>query len=134
MPLWHSPPRASDGCRARPRRDPAARREPQSPFGRAPHARLSGPQHVNQVGLRGQSDQAILDFAAARGFIIVSKDNDFRQLSFLKGAPPKVIWLEVGNAGTDRIGELLLSRRALVSDFATTAEDALLVLELREDD
>jgi len=86
------------------------------------------------VGLRGQSDQAILDFAAARGFIIVSKDNDFRQLSFLKGAPPKVIWLEVGNAGTDRIGELLLSRRALVSDFATTAEDALLVLELREDD
>jgi predicted nuclease of predicted toxin-antitoxin system len=93
-----------------------------------------GTQHVNQVGLRGQSDQAILDFAAARGFIIVSKDNDFRQLSFLKGAPPKVIWLEVGNAGTDRIGELLLSRRALVSDFATTAEDALLVLELREDD
>ena len=86
------------------------------------------------MGLRGQSDQAILDFAAARGFIIVSKDNDFRQLSFLKGSPPKVIWLEVGNAGTDRIGELLLSRRALVSDFATTAEDALLVLELREDD
>jgi len=27
----------------------------------------------------------------------------FRQLSFLHGAPPKVIWLSVGNAATEAI-------------------------------
>ena len=27
----------------------------------------------------------------------------FRKLSFLHGAPPKVIWLSVGNAGTEAI-------------------------------
>jgi predicted nuclease of predicted toxin-antitoxin system len=36
------------------------------------------------------------------GCALVSKDNDFRQLSFLYGAPPKIIWLS-GNAGTDAI-------------------------------
>ncbi|MGQ0595384.1 MAG: DUF5615 family PIN-like protein [Gammaproteobacteria bacterium] len=38
---------------------------------------------------------------------MVSKDNDFRQMSFVKGPPPKVIWLSVGNAGTDAIARLL---------------------------
>lgn len=44
------------------------------------------------------------DYAGFHGFVIVSKDNDFRQLSFLKGPPPKVVWLSIGNAGTDPSG------------------------------
>ena len=72
-------------------------------------------EHVELVGLKGQSD---LEF------------NDFRQLSFLRGHPPKVIWLSVGNAGTDAIAELLAARRERVQGFLSDPETSLLILDL----
>lgn len=63
-------------------------------------------------------------------FILVSKDNDFRQLSFFRGQPPKVIWLSVGNAGTDAIADLLTQQHSVVKDFHSNPEESLLVLEL----
>ena len=62
------------------------------------------------------------------GIVIVSKDDDFRQLSFLRGHPPKVVWLVVGNAGTDIVGELLLRSKDLLAIFIEQGEDALLTL------
>ena len=56
-----------------------------------------GSQHVRSVGLRGATDDAIRDYARQHGHVIVSKDNDFRQLSFLHGAPPKIIYPEKGD-------------------------------------
>ena len=53
-------------------------------------------QHAELVGLKGQSDLHLWEYAARQRFILVSKDNDFRQLSFVRGQPPKVIWLSVG--------------------------------------
>jgi predicted nuclease of predicted toxin-antitoxin system len=89
-----------------------------------------GSEHVDLVGLHGKTDREIWDFAAADGFAIVSKDNDFRQLSFLHGAPPKIIWLSVGNAGTDAIAALLEHSCSRVEAFVGTGEDSLLVLTL----
>ena len=40
------------------------------------------------------------EYAHKEGFAIVSKDTDFRERSYVEGAPPKVVWLDVGNAGT----------------------------------
>lgn len=97
-------------------------------------ARLSeafpGTVSVYQVGLEGQPDAAIWDYANEQGFVIVSKDDDFRQLSFLRGHPPKVVWLVVGNAGTDLVGELLLRSRDSLEVFQNRTEDALLALAL----
>lgn len=59
--------------------------------------------HVRDCGLRGAPDRQIWAHARDSGFVIVSKDDDFRQRSLLEGAPPKVVWLQVGNAGTARI-------------------------------
>lgn len=91
-------------------------------------------QHVDQVRLISKTDHAVWDWAAYRGLTIVSKDNDFRQLSFLKGPPPKVIWLSVGNAGTDAIGDLLARSRDRIAAFLEAPEEGLLVLELAPDD
>jgi predicted nuclease of predicted toxin-antitoxin system len=55
--------------------------------------------HVRTVGLQGAADQHVWDYARTEGFAIASKDNDFRQRSFVFGSPPKVVWLDVGNAG-----------------------------------
>jgi predicted nuclease of predicted toxin-antitoxin system len=89
-----------------------------------------GSMHVEFIGLRGQPDQALWDYAGFHGFTLVSKDNDFRQLSFLKGAPPKVIWLSVGNAGTDAIAKLLEDGITEIALFHTNTDESLLVLEL----
>jgi predicted nuclease of predicted toxin-antitoxin system len=87
-------------------------------------------QHVDLAGLRGQVDHAIWDFARDHGLAIVSKDNDFRQLAFLYGPPPKVIWLAVGNAGTVAIGRLLEEQADAIHSFLAARDEALLVLEL----
>ena len=39
------------------------------------------------------------------GLVIVSKDTDFRERSYVEGFPPKVIWLDVGNAGRRAIAD-----------------------------
>ena len=88
--------------------------------------------HVDAVGLRGQSDAVIWEYAAQHGFVLVSKDDDFRQLSFFRGHPPKVVWLMVGNASTTAIAELLLQNRAQIAAFVDSPEDALLTLVLSE--
>jgi predicted nuclease of predicted toxin-antitoxin system len=91
-----------------------------------------GSAHVRTLGLRGATDEAIWEQARHEGYAIVSKDNDFRQLSFLYGAPPKVIWLSVGNAGTEAIFHFLRSQRAEIQAFEADAEASLLVLPLPE--
>ena len=87
-------------------------------------------QHVDLVTLKGQTDFGLWEYAARQGFTLVSKDNDFRQLSFVRGQPPKVIWLDVGNAGTHAIADLLTVEHPHVEAFHSNPEEALLVLEL----
>jgi len=53
-----------------------------------------GSKHVEDVGLLGAADGKIWDYARSEGFMIVSKDTDFRERSFVEGFPPKVIWLD----------------------------------------
>jgi predicted nuclease of predicted toxin-antitoxin system len=86
--------------------------------------------HVDLLGLHGCSDREVWDHARAHGYTIVSKDNDFRQLSFLHGAPPKVVWLSVGNAGTDVIADLLDGHRPDLTRLDASADESLLVIEL----
>jgi len=62
-----------------------------------------GTRHARDVGLARADDGAIWQFAKEGGFVIVSKDADFHQLSFLHGHPPKVIWLRVGNRSTSEV-------------------------------
>ena len=76
------------------------------------------------------TDKEVWDFAGQRGYIIVSKDSDFRQHAFLYGAPPKVIWIRTGNVTTTAIAELLQANRSRIDAFASTPEESLLVLPL----
>lgn len=89
-----------------------------------------GSAHVSTVGLRGATDDAVWDFAREHGFVIVSKDNHFRQRGFVEGPPPKIVWLEVGNAGTDAIATLLREQLERLLAFDADPEASLLVLPL----
>ena len=48
--------------------------------------------HVRDVGLASATDKAVWEYAAREGLVIATKDDDFRQRSYLAGAPPKVVW------------------------------------------
>lgn len=61
--------------------------------------------------------------------MVVSKDSDFRQLAFLFGPPPKVMWLRVGNASTARVPFRCSSTTSKPSrPFRSVNDEALLVL------
>jgi predicted nuclease of predicted toxin-antitoxin system len=36
-------------------------------------------------------------------FSILTKDTDFEKYSILRGAPPKVVWLRIGNASNKEV-------------------------------
>lgn len=85
--------------------------------------------HVAEIGLDQATDAEIWAHAGATDFVVVSKDSDFRQLAFLHGPPPKVIWLRVGNVSTDAIHELLAASLDVLEVFGRSVEEALLVLD-----
>ena len=86
--------------------------------------------HVGAAGLFQATDEEIWGFAATRGFMITSKDDDFRQLSMLRGAPPKVVWLQVGNRTTSQVEQLLRRRYPAIETFSRSAESTFLIVRM----
>ena len=84
--------------------------------------------HVREVGLRDADDLAIWQYAKAHGYAIVSKDSDFQQRSLLHGAPPKFLWLRVGNCTTKRIEDLLRTYSAAIHTFDLDGSKSHLML------
>lgn len=86
--------------------------------------------HVRDVGLRGAADARIWGYAQAHGRAIMSKDADFRERSFLEGAPPKVVWLDVGSATTAVIIESLEREQPRLLVFEAQPESSVLILSI----
>lgn len=66
-----------------------------------------GSSHVFLLGLDQADDVEVWSYARDNGFVIVTKDADFGEISTLRGFPPLVVWLRIGNCTTNRINELL---------------------------
>jgi predicted nuclease of predicted toxin-antitoxin system len=49
--------------------------------------------HVRQIGSGGTPDGTVWELARERECLLVTKDEDFHRLSIVRGAPPKVIWV-----------------------------------------
>ncbi|MCP4702196.1 MAG: hypothetical protein GY862_35855 [Gammaproteobacteria bacterium] len=84
--------------------------------------------HIDFLKMQGAADSDIWEYARTENYIIVSKDNDFRQRSFFFGSPPKVVWLSVGNGSTKTIKELLLNNLEKIHNFANHPTEGLLIL------
>ncbi len=85
--------------------------------------------HVRAVGLAAADDSAVWAYARQQGFTIASKDGDFSGRSSLYGAPPKVIWLALGNCSTSEIERRLRRHRDEIEAFTTEPDATLLVIE-----
>jgi predicted nuclease of predicted toxin-antitoxin system len=89
---------------------------------------FAGSTHVDELDLRGQPDDALWARARAEGFAIISKDGDFADMSFVRGHPPKVVLLRVGNAGTMAIEALLRRCVHVLERFEADEVQSLLEL------
>ena len=88
----------------------------------------AGSAHVREVGLATADDDTVWAYAGGEGFVIVSKDADFHQRSFVRGAPPKVVWIRRGNCSTDEIAGLLRQFHGEMLAFEQDTEGTFLAL------
>jgi predicted nuclease of predicted toxin-antitoxin system len=84
--------------------------------------------HVRDIGLKAAADSLIWDYAKSNDLVIVSKDSDLHQRSFVLGQPPKVIWVRLGNCSTADIEDLLRRSVAAIISFGEDADAAFLSL------
>ena len=87
-----------------------------------------GSIHVQDIGLSKAGDGEVWDYAKAHGLVIVSKDSDFQQRSLLQGAPPKFVWLRLGNCSVTESADLLRRHTSALLDFyADTTQSHLMI-------
>ena len=84
--------------------------------------------HIRQIGAGGAPDFTVWQLARDRGCLLVTKDEDFHRLSILRGAPPKVVWLRLGNCTTEDVARLLRQHVGDLQAFAEQAEATFLEL------
>lgn len=84
--------------------------------------------HVQTVGLDCADDDRVWDYARLNGYTIVTKDEDYNNLSVLRGCPPKVIWLQLGNCTTAQVEAVFRTRYADIEAFDRDPSLGTLVL------
>jgi predicted nuclease of predicted toxin-antitoxin system len=84
--------------------------------------------HVRDIGLKSAADPVIWDYAKGYDFIIVSKDEDLHQRSFVFGYPPKVVWIRLGNCSTGQIEDLIRKEFSLIKSFNNDYYASFLIL------
>ena len=88
-----------------------------------------GSIHVTDVGLDQTPDTTIWQYAKENGFAVVSKDSDYRRLSYERGQPPKLIRIRTGNASAALVESLLRDNYGEIEAFGQ--DPALGIIELR---
>src|SRR5690242_6671699 len=79
--------------------------------------RFPGSSHVQSEGSDCADDDRVWEHARLNGFAIVTKDADFDNMSLLRGTPPKVIWLLLGNCTTAQVEAVFRARFADIEAF-----------------
>ncbi len=87
-----------------------------------------GALHVRVLGRGGALDLDVWEMAREHGCVLVTKDEDFHRLSLLRGAPPKVVWLRIGNCATEDISRLLSMHADDIRQFEAQASATVLEL------
>ncbi len=92
-------------------------------------SRFPGSCHVRDVGLSGDDDERIWQLAKDEGFVIVTKDNDFLARALVRGHPPQIVQIRIGNASTRQIAELLRMRADDVAQFVAENVESVFMLQ-----
>lgn len=91
-------------------------------------SRFPGSCHARDVGLTGDDDERIWRLAKDEGFTIVTKDNDFLARALVRGHPPQVVQVCIGNASTRQIANLLQARFDDIERFVMESNESVFML------
>lgn len=84
---------------------------------------------VRDIGLRDAEGTVIFDKARTANAIVMTKDQDFVELVFRLGSPPKVIWLTCGNTSNLALKKILVNGlHVALSQLSNTGVD---IVEIR---
>jgi predicted nuclease of predicted toxin-antitoxin system len=84
--------------------------------------------HVQSAGLDCANDDQVWEYAKQNDFAIVTKDEDYNNLSVVRGHPPKVLWLQTGNCTTAQVEAIFRTRFADIEAFEKDPTAGTLVL------
>ena len=84
---------------------------------------------VALCGLDTATDAVLWDFARQHGFAIVTKDSDFLELALMRGFPPKVVLLNLGNVSNQRVREVLLRQASAIQEFLQSDSQGILEID-----
>lgn len=87
-----------------------------------------GSAHVHALGLGSTDDAAVWQFARDGGWTMVTKDSDYYDISLVRGAPPKLVWIRRGNCATETVESMLRRRADEVASLAIDESVVVLVL------
>jgi len=81
---------------------------------------------VHDLEYNNPHDLEIWKFAKLNKYAIVTFDADFIDISNLRGYPPKIIWLRIGNTSTKNIADRIRAEQRSIEEFLTNSESAFL--------
>ena len=84
--------------------------------------------HVRLLGAGGAPDDTVWRLAKEHGCVLVKRDEDFLRLSIVRGAPPKVVWLAVGNCSNQELDRILRTRYQAIEQFHRHEQATFLTL------
>jgi predicted nuclease of predicted toxin-antitoxin system len=82
--------------------------------------------HTKLLALSRSEDAIIWEYARNNGLVVLTLDKDFADLSFIRGTPPKVIWLRCGNSTVAEIERLLRTNLKAIQEFEARQDSGLL--------
>ena len=83
--------------------------------------------HIDHIGLNvPASDISIWNYALANELIIVTNDDDFLNFINIKGFPPKLILLRMGNQTNEYIEMILIKHKSDIQNMFESPQYGLL--------
>ena len=79
-------------------------------------------KQVRDLKLENSTDSQIWEYAKNNYFCIVTFDSDFYDLSLVKGSPPKIIWLRMGNSSTKLLEKIIRENEILIKEFLENSD------------
>lgn len=85
---------------------------------------------LKDLKLRNAKDHEIFREAKKnKDTIIITKDKDFVRLSLAHGTPPKILWVRIGNATTEKMKHIFSSK---LDECLKIFNESNFIVELRE--
>ena len=96
----------------------------QSPPALAQHLQSLGhfAEHINDIGLGDGSDREIWAHAGTYGAALVTKDQDFADLTRRRPAPTAVVWIRLGNTTNEALWRTLAPMLPEIVDAISRGE------------